>query len=249
MSTTPPPLPPTTMQPPPSSAKSGIPLPLIIIGIVGVVVVGIAVLAGIAAPVLLRMRKKGDLVVAMNNGRSLILAMNDFQAEYGSFPDRKTAKLIETKTPPPLDLSGDTANDYFRQLIAAGSVRYEDPFWAKTPDSPMHPDNNIMGNEALKAGEVGFGYIMNGDHSLGNDNPDRIIAVTPLFNAQTSGEFDPRPLDGKAVVIYLDGSVRAVPIRSDRQIALGNGKTLLDTGADTLWGAGVTPVIKPPKKR
>jgi hypothetical protein len=73
--------------------------------------------------------------------------------------------------------------------------------------------------------------------------------VTPLFNAQTNGEFDARPLDCKAAVVYLDGSVKAVPIRPDRKIGLGNGKTLLDTGADTVWGADFTPVIKAPKVR
>lgn len=249
MSTTPPPLPPTTMQPPPSPAKSGIPRPLIIVGVVGVIVVGIAVLAGIAAPVFLRMRKKGDQVMAMSSGKAMVLALTDFQFEYGSFPDRETAKLVAAKTRTQLDLGSDTSNDYFRQLIAAGIARSEDPFWAITPYSPMRPDNNITGSEALKPGEVGFGYIMNGDHSLGNDNPDRIIAVTPLFNAQTSGEFDPRPLDSKAVVVYLDGSVKAVTISPDRKLGLGKGKTLLDTGADTIWGAGVTPVIKAPKKR
>lgn len=249
MSTSPPPLPTVTIQPPPSPAKSGVPLPLIIIGVVGVIVVGISVLAGIAAPVLLRMRKKGDQVMAMSSGKAMVLALTDFQFEYGSFPDRETAKLVAAKTRTQLDLSGDTSNDYFRQLIAAGIARSEDPFWAKTPYSPKRPDNNITGTEALKAGEVGFGYIMNGDHALGNDDPDQMIAVTPLFNAQANGEFDPRPLDSKAMVVYLDGSVRAVTISPDRKLGLGNGKTLLDTGADTVWGDGVTPVIKAPKKR
>jgi hypothetical protein len=33
-------------------------------------------------------------VLAINNGKRMVLALNDFAAEYGSFPDRTTAKLI-----------------------------------------------------------------------------------------------------------------------------------------------------------
>ena len=75
MSTPPPPFPPATFQPPPSPAKSGVPLPLIIVGVVVVMVVGIAVLAGIAAPVFLRMRKKGDQVMAMSSGKAMVVAL------------------------------------------------------------------------------------------------------------------------------------------------------------------------------
>lgn len=73
--------------------------------------------------------------------------------------------------------------------------------------------------------------------------------MTPSFNVQTNGEFDPRPLDGKAALVRLDQSVQLATIRPDRKIGLGNGRTLLDSGADTIWGAGVTPVIKAPKIR
>jgi hypothetical protein len=254
MSTTPPPLPPTTIQPPPSPAKSGIPLPLIIVGVVGAVVVGIAVLAGLAAPQLLRMRKKGEQVVAMSNGKNLLFALNDFSTEYGGFPDRETAKAVTESTGSLLNLNGDTANDYFRQLIAAAVVKSEDPFWIKTHYSPVPPDNNMTGNEALKAGEVGWGYVMNGTQALSRDGPSRddpnqIILVTPLSNSQTNGAFDPLPLDGKAVVVYLDSSVNTLPIGPDGKIALGNSRTLLDSGVHTSRGAGFTPVIKAPKKR
>jgi len=248
MSHTPPPLPAAALQPPPPP-KTGIPLPLILCGIVGVLVVGIAILAGLAAPALRRTKKKADQVMALNNGRSMMLAMNDFSAEYDSLPDRETARKVAADSHSSLDLSGDTANDYFRQLIAAGVVRAEDGFWAKTPYSPKRPDNNITGSEALKAGEVGFGYLMNGGRAIGATDPNRIIAVTPLFQAQTNGEFDPGPLGGKAVLVRLDGSVKLTPIRPDRKVEVAGRKTLLDTGADTVWGTETTPVIKAPQPR
>ena len=35
-------------------------------------------------------------------------------------------------------------------------------------------------------------------------------------------------------------------IRADRKVPVGNAKTLLDTGPDTLRGPAIKPVIKPP---
>jgi prepilin-type N-terminal cleavage/methylation domain-containing protein len=214
-----------------------------------VVIVIIAALAGLAAPQLIRMRKKGDQVVAMTNGKSMVLALTDFSNEYGSFPDKETAKAVTENTGSTLNLSGDTANDYFRQLIAAGVAKSEDPFYSKTPYSTKRPDNNVKGTEALKAGEVGFGYIMNGTVAIGNDDPNRIIAVTPLLNASPKGEFDAGPLD-KAALVYLDQSVKMVTIREDnKKVVVSGNKTLLDSGENTVWGADIKPVIKPPKKK
>lgn len=216
-----------------------------------VVIVIIAALAGLTAPQLIRMRKKGDQVVAMNNGKSMVLALTDFSSEYGGFPDRETAKAVTESTGSTLNLSGDTANDYFRQLIAAGVAKSEDPFFSKTPYSTKKPDNQFKQSaDALKAGEVGFGYIMNGLVALGNDDPNRIVAVTPLLAANTKGEFDIGPLDGKAAMVYLDQSVKMLPIREDnKKVAVTGSKTLLDTGENTMWGADIKPVIKAPKKK
>ncbi|MCX6878764.1 MAG: hypothetical protein NTW21_33875 [Verrucomicrobia bacterium] len=247
MSTSPPPLPVASFQPPPPA--KGIPLPLIIIGVVVLCVIGIAMLAGLAAPGFVCMRKKAEQVVAMNNGRSLILALNDFNAEYGSFPDRETAKQVAARTQTPLDLTGDTANDYFRQLIAAGVAESEDPFYAKTSSSPKRPDNKMTGNEALKAGEVGFGYLLNGERAIGDDDPNRILAVTPLSRTGTSGQFDAQPFDHRAIVVRVDGSVKPEPLLEDGRLLLGRNKTLLDTGPNTIWGTAIKPVIKPPKTR
>ena len=178
----------------------------------------------------------------------MILALNDFAADYGSFPDRDTAAAVKKNTHTTLDLDGDTANHYFRQLIAAGVVKSEAPFYAKTAYSPGKPDHNMTGTEALKPGEVGFGYIMNGNKALPADDPNRPIAVTPLRNATATGEIDPEPLDGRAALVYLDTSIKIVRIREDNhQVILAGGKTLLENGDATVWGTAITPVIKPPQ--
>ncbi|MEI7911331.1 MAG: prepilin-type N-terminal cleavage/methylation domain-containing protein [Verrucomicrobiota bacterium] len=218
-----------------------------------VVIVIIAALAGLAAPQLIRMRKKGDQVVAMTNGKSMVLALTDFSNEYGGFPDKDTAKAVTDGTGSTLNLSGDTANDYFRQLIASGVTKSEEPFYSKTPYSPKKPDNVVKGVEALKAGEVGFGYIMNGTATaataIGGDDPNRVIAVTPLLNASPKGEFDIAPLD-KAALVYLDQSVKMMTIREDnKKVVVSGNKTLLDSGENTIWGSDIKPVIKPPKKK
>ena len=212
-------------------------------GLIGLCLV---LVIGWCAPSIRRMSHVGDQVVALNNGKTMALALNDFATEYGSFPDRETAAAVKKNTLTTLDLDGDTANHYFRQLIAAGMIKSEESFYAKTAYSPRRPDNNMRGDQALKPGEVGFGYIMNGTRALPADNLNRVIAVTPLRNGSTTGEFDPNPLDGMAVLVLLDTSVKMVRIRKeDRQVMLGD-KKLLENGADTVWGTAITPVIKPP---
>ena len=219
----------------------------------GLIGVGLVVLFSVAPPQIMSMRSKGDQVVAMNNGKRLVLALNDFAAEYGSFPSHETVKALRESPDTAIDkttleLDGDTANHYFRQLIAAGVVKSEDPFFAKTPYSRYGPDGNMKGSLALQAGEVGFGYLMNGDKAMPADDPNRVIAVTPLLNATATGEFDPGPLAGKAALVFLDGSVKLASIRdADHQVRLTGSKTLLVNGAGTLWGADIDPVIKPPQ--
>lgn len=217
-----------------------------------VVLIGVlAVAAYLIVPPLIHTTDRGrDRIVALINGKRLALAMMEFASEYGSFPDRESAIKLMKDIETPLKLEGDSANDYFRQLIAAGVVSSEDPFYARTPYSPKKPDNNFSGTEALRAGEVGFGYVMNGTKALPNDNPKLIIAVTPLLNAGAIGEFDSKikSMAGSAVLVYLDGSAKLVPIRKDKKVIVNGGYTLLDSGEKSIWGNDIKPVIKPPLK-
>jgi hypothetical protein len=177
----------------------------------------------------------------------MMLALNEFASEYGSFPDRETAKAVRQNTHTTLDLDGDSANAYFRQMIGAGIAKSEDPYFAVTPYSLRKPDNNMRGAEALRPGEVGFGYLMDGNKAMDASDHNRIIAVTPLLDATASGEFDSQPLDGKAALVYLDGSVRLLYVREDtRKVTVMGNRTLLETGEGTLWGETIHPVIKPP---
>ncbi len=211
------------------------------------VVLLVALVLEFCTPSLKKKRHVEDQMIAMNNGKYLMLTLNDFATEYGSFPDQETAKAVKERTKTTLDLDGDTANHYFRQLVAAGVAPSEDPFYARTPYSLKRPDKNRRGSMALMPGEVGFGYLMNGSKSLPGEDPNRVIAATPLLDATASGEFDPGPFDGKAVLVLLDRSVRLVDIRdADHRVMVSPGKTLLENGPGTIWDPAITPVIKPP---
>jgi hypothetical protein len=143
---------------------------------------------------------------------------------------------------------GTTSNDYFRQLLAAG-IGNEKMFYAKTADSKKPDDIYNTQAKALDAGECGFGYVMdNQSGQSSSSNSGRPIAVTPL--AKGSSEFfDPEPFDKKAVVLRIDGSASSLTINNSKRVTMGGGKTLLQTGDDTVWGTEVKPKVAAPKSR
>ena len=123
-----------------------------------VVIVIIAALAGLTAPMVIRQRKKADQTEAVSNARQIGLAMIEIENEYGNYPDSTTAPTVTAATGSLLTLTGTNSNDYFRQLLAGNFTQSETIFYEKIANAKK-PDNNISGAEALKEGEVGFGYI------------------------------------------------------------------------------------------
>jgi prepilin-type N-terminal cleavage/methylation domain-containing protein len=216
-----------------------------------VVIVIIAALAGLTAPMVIRQRKKADQTEAVNNAKQIGLAMFEFSDAYGSFPDSTTGEQVTENTGTTLTFAGGASNDFFRQLIAAEISQSEAMFYAKT-NYTKKPDNvyNTSSN-ALSAGEVGFGYIMNGETAFSTaGNPSRPIVAAPLAGTTTpatDGTFDVDMYDSKAVVLRIDNSVQSLNVlKTSKQAQMGGGKTLLQTGADTVWGDGVTPTMVPP---
>lgn len=217
-----------------------------------VVIIIIASLAALSAPMLIRNRKKADLITATNNAKQIGLALFDFESQYSSYPDSTTAQTIKDATSTPLTLTGNTSNDMFRQLIAAGICQSEDMFYAKTSYTKKGDNVFNTADKALAAGENGFGYLMNAEVAFSNSgNPARPIAVTPLLNGATDGQFDADPFDQKAVVLRLDNSAVAYTIRpTDKQAVVpGGSKTLLQTGDDSVWGTDTTPKLLAPQKK
>ncbi|MGL4399646.1 MAG: type II secretion system protein [Luteolibacter sp.] len=213
-----------------------------------VVIVIIAALAGLTAPMVIRQRKKADQTEAVNNARQIGLALFEFETEYAKFPDSETAEAV-AKATETTAASGDTANDRFRQLIRSGIAQSEAMFYAKTsftkkPDNVYNTDQ-----EALKEGEVGFGIITKSDGKglSAAGNPSRPIIAAP-FTEALDGKFDSDFYDGKAVVLKLDNSVTSLNIVKTSGNVLMNGKGLLATGDDTVWGTETTPQFAYPKK-
>jgi prepilin-type N-terminal cleavage/methylation domain-containing protein len=205
-----------------------------------VVIVIIAALAGLTAPMVIRQRKKADQTEAVNNARQIGLALFEFESEYATFPDDDTAILVKDATDTTL-VSGALANDRFRQLIRAGIAQSESMFYAKTafttkPDGILDQDT-----KALSKGEVGFGILMDTTKGLSAaGNPSRPIIAAP-FKVAMDGTFDSDFYDGKAVILKLDNSVTSLPIVKTTGNVKINGKTMTETGADTVWG--VTTVV------
>jgi len=216
-----------------------------------VVIVIIAALAGLTAPMVISQRKKADQTEAVNNAKNIGLALFEFETAYSSFPDAVTAAQVTTNTGSSLTLGTANANDYFRQLIAAEISQSEVMFYAKTAFSKKPDSVYNTTTTALAQGEVGFGYIMNGDKAFSTaGNPSRPIVVAPLLFPFATGQFDVDFYDAKAVVLRIDNSVQSLPVQRTSKLAqLGGGKDLMQEGDDTVWGTGVDPTIVNPQPK
>ena len=218
-----------------------------------VVIVIIAALAGLSAPVILKQRKAADRTEALNNIKQVGMMLFEFDNEYGNFPDNETAQDVKDATGTELTFGGNFSNDYFRQMLAGGGGKSEKPFWCKTLQSPKKADDEFKTPaKALEAGEVGFSYIMasqtQGQSASGE--PSRPVVVTPSYKFQPDWTFDPEPYAGKAVVLRLDNSATPMQIREDnKKVSTNSGKTLGDVGDQTPWGVDMNPVMRAPQPR
>jgi prepilin-type N-terminal cleavage/methylation domain-containing protein len=212
-----------------------------------VVIVIIASLAALSAPMIMGQVKKAAKAEAISNSKQIGLAMFQFENDYGSYPDAST---LETLNEDFADAevkgeAGEDSNGYFKQLMHAAIAPSEDMFFAKAAGAKK-PDGDMTGTNALAAKEVGFGYILNGDEGMSTSgNPSRVIAVTPL--AEDGENFDAGPFDGVAVLLKIDQSASALKITADPETGFGPVKI----GGEELknakfWGT-VTPTIKAPK--
>lgn len=213
---------------------AGFALAGIITGYLGTLIIGVAMLAGLTAPMVIRQRKKADQTEAVSNARSMGFALLEFQNDYGGFPDASTARLLADRTSTP-EISGSSSNARFRQLFGAGITQGENLFYAKS-DGTRKPDGITTGDQALAPGECGFAYIEN---IRTDDGVPRPLVMAPFYKGKAI--FDPMPFDNKAVILWSDYSVRSLPIdRITREVIL-DGQNLLDP-THPVWG-GVPPSL------
>ena len=178
----------------------------------------IAVLAGLATPAIVAAKKSADKAKTITNAKQISIAMWDFETTYGEFPSddtRKELKSIGEEVP-----SGDSANDYFAQLLINKSTDSEKIFFVKGVRGVREGDNLFNApDKILEKGENGFAYIKNLSAASGSSSH-------PLLLAPMTGKglkFDPKPFGGKAVVLQLDGSVREYLIDGSGDIVMPDG--------------------------
>lgn len=193
-----------------------------------VVIAIIASLAAMATPVIMKQQKKAAMTEATSNAKQVFYLMVDFDNDFGEFPGDETA--IDELS----GYSGNNSNDYLAQLIEGGYTQSEEIFYAKGGGSSNKKPDNVTSTKSdqLKTGECGFAYIKNQSTS---DNSARPIVMAPY---DTNKKFKKDPYDGKAVVLRIDGAVKQLRLgKNDLLAKIPGGKTLFETGSDTVWGS------------
>ncbi len=200
-----------------------------------VVIVIIASLAGLTAPMVIRQRKKADQTEATNNARQIGLALFEFETEYGSYPDNGTAPGTGDVPFTPATSIG-TAEDAFHQLFAAGMTTSEDMFYAKIAGATKPDGDYTTAETCLADGENGFAYMMDtaADALSTGGNSARVLVATPMIDTTN---FDTGPFDGKAVFLKMDNSVSSARIVATAdEPTEGTIDVLSDTGGSSVWG-------------
>jgi len=214
-----------------------------------VVIAIIVALAGLATPAILKQIKEAHLVQATSNARQVYTLLMQFGQDWDTFPDDTTALRIADYADPngPTGFTGTNSNAQFRQLIAGGYVKSEDIFYTKGPVTTK-PDNSMTGAEGLKAGEVGFGYVLidaKAQSSSGNAGAPVLLTPLKATATTTTADFDPEIFNQKAVVLRLDGSAMSERLTADGKVFVGAKKDLLAKGPESVYGAK-TPTINLP---
>lgn len=179
----------------------------------------------VTRPIVLRAHRNSPLNTAINNAREIHQALMKFDTEYGSFPDASTIAQINGGTATSFSFGTKTSNDYFRQLLAEG-LGNERMFY---PGYGPKADDNWKGKRELEKGECGFAYIVGLDSTV---NPSSVLAVAPLIPGTL--RFDPKPFDGMAVVLRVDGSATMQRIQPSGEV-ISMGKNILDP-SHPVWG-------------
>lgn len=175
----------------------------------------------LALPLILRRRPDEGMPESVTNLKQLSLALADFDDDYGRFPDASTIPAVQKTTGTTLPLGDQSSNALFRQLIAA-EIKSEAIFWAETSFTPRRPDNDLSSAKALLKGECAFTYIAGLSPADPGDTPLAMSGVIP-----GTWNFDPKANKKRAIVLFIDGSVKMYPINAAGHVEI-NGMNLFD---------------------
>ncbi len=174
----------------------------------------------------------------ISNAKQIGLALFKFESKYGAYPSDTTASLVTKEYPTHgYNLSGKSSNALLRQLIASKIVEEEKIFYARMKGFVM-PDGDISPRQALKKGEVGFAYISG---LTTKDNPSLPLLLAPIIPGTT--KFDPKPFNGRAIILRIDQSVSLLRIRNGHAIM---GTEDLLSPKHPIWN-GKVPDIRYPE--
>ena len=224
-----------------------------------VVIAIIVALAALATPAILRQRKKMDMTQAISNSKQIYLVLQDFDQDFGNYPDQRTSQA----SPELAAFTGAVSNNFLGQLIAGGYTNSEEIFFAKggSASGNQKPDNVINPPQSILAqGECGFAYVLvqaagggggAGQRGLSSsDNGGIPILCAPVLTAAGEPAFKPDPYDSKGVYLRVDGSARSERLNPvNNNIRLPGGLTLFGQGQGSVWGDGptaLTPTVLPP---
>jgi hypothetical protein len=202
---------------------------------------GASIIIGLSNPIDRRGRKAAASTEALNNVRQIGISLHEFEETYGRFPDATTIARVKAETGTPLSLDDRSSNKLFRQLIANG-LKSEKPFRALSKITPRKPDDLYLRDDnALAPGECAFAYIP----GLSSKDPGTPpVVMAPLIPGTRI--FDPKPFQGKAVVLFVDDSARTLPLDESGRAIL-NGMDIFDP-RQPFWN-GKMPDIKWPESK
>lgn len=181
---------------------------------------------------------------AISNLRQVGLALLEFDEAYGGLPDNSMIQKPEVgDSGASASPGGFFSNDYFRLLITAGIVPNESMFYVRSPRT-HRPDEITEGKKALEKGECSFAYIHG--LSLSTDMPNTPMAIFPLVRGKHVFDFEfcKQSCAGKAVILFLDNSVKTFPVDESGHVWI-NGKDLFDP-SQPFW-SGKVPEVKWPE--
>lgn len=207
---------------------------IVVLGLLSMAIVGFLI-----PRLFLKQPHGGPHTKALSNARQILLALFDFETDYGSYPNSSTMAAVSANHPGWM-LGDATSNDLFKQLFAAKIVSDEGIFHVKLPGTRKPDHITSPRSKILEEGECGFGYIIPGTTSISSNQP---LLVTPLIPG--TSKFDPGPFKGKALIIRMDNSAVSCKILPDGTAIDTNGMDIFDP-RQPYWG-GSAPIIKPPK--
>lgn len=211
-----------------------------------VVISIIAVLAGIAVPLILRAQKEGKKIKAIANAKSVAAGLMSFKDERGGYPSASTREILEQDGIDYLP-EGKSSNAYLAQLIVTNTIDSEKSFFADGVLGAREGDD-IKGSadKLLERGECGFSYIMAEDEKpLRDASSYTPLIIAPVREGGDNPTFDGDPFGDKYVMGLADGSASAGEIDEEGHAVSKGRETFFQTGRDSLFGNDKTELKLP----